>query len=190
MFDLIKEIGGVHQRKSEAGDGVLREKFIDVAADEIGTAQPAGLYGKTFGFEPFLQERDLRGAAGTVHAFDDDEAAGDFVRIETDERFAEKGLSRIFFRLRGDRLRGDGRLRLCSNRGFFQGLRGFRLRLLFRRFACVHKMALCPSRSNKHRAELLEEHYSISRTSNSKKDGTGGSNGPPPGAVHQRDEND
>src|SRR5256885_10573390 len=119
MFDLIEKVGGVHERGSEARDGVFGEKLVNVATDEIGTAQAAGLYGKTFGLEPLLQERDLRGTAGTVHALDDDEAAGDFVGIETDERFTEKRLRRVFFRLSGSRLCGDWRLRLGSSGRFF-----------------------------------------------------------------------
>ena len=119
MFHLIEKVGGVHERKSEARDGVFGEKLVNVATDEIGTAQAAGLHGKTFGLEPFLQERDLRGTARTVHAFDDDEAAGDFVGIETDEGFAKKRLCGVFFRLSGSRLCGDWRLRLGSGGRFF-----------------------------------------------------------------------
>src|SRR5260221_12796689 len=117
MFDLIEKIGGIHERKSEARDGVFGEKLVNVATDEIGTAQAAGLHGKTFGLEPFLQERDLRGTAGAVHALDNDEAAGDFVRIETDEGFSEKRLRRVFFGLSGSRLCGDWGWRRHPHRG-------------------------------------------------------------------------
>src|SRR5882762_4078743 len=73
MFELIEEIGGVHKCEGEAGDGVFGEEFVDIAADEIGAAETAGLNGEAFGLQPFLEQSDLRGTAGAVHAFDDDE---------------------------------------------------------------------------------------------------------------------
>src|ERR1700722_954663 len=75
MLELIEEVGGVHEGECEAGDGVFGEEFINVAADEVGAAEAAGLDGEAFGLQPFLEESDLRGAAGAVHAFDDDEGA-------------------------------------------------------------------------------------------------------------------
>jgi len=48
------------------------------------------LHGEAFRFEPFLQQGDLGGAAGAIHPFNHDEAAGDFAGIESDERLAKK----------------------------------------------------------------------------------------------------
>ena len=95
VLQLIEEVGGVHEGEGETGDGIFGEELVDVAADEVGTAQAGGLHGETFGFEPFLEESDLGGTARTVHALDDDEGAVQFARIETDESFAEEGL-RVF----------------------------------------------------------------------------------------------
>src|SRR4029077_12183975 len=53
MLDLVEEVCGIHQRECEACDRFFGEEFVDVAADEIGTAQTAGLHGDPFGFEPF-----------------------------------------------------------------------------------------------------------------------------------------
>ena len=55
VFELVEKIGGIHQGESEAGDGVFGEEFVNVAADQIGTAQTAGLDGEAFGFQPFLE---------------------------------------------------------------------------------------------------------------------------------------
>ncbi len=92
MLELIEEIGGVHQGERKSSDGVFGEELVNIAADEIGAAQAAGLHGETFGFEPFLEESDLSGTAGAVHAFDDDEGAIEFAGIETDESFAKERL--------------------------------------------------------------------------------------------------
>ena len=121
MLDLIEEVGGVHQRKGETRNGIFREKLVDVAADEIGAAQSAGLHGEAFGLEPFLQQRDLRRAAGAVHAFDDDQRAGNFGWIETDERFAEEILRSVFLS-RGDFGRGH-RLSGSDSDSLFRGWR-------------------------------------------------------------------
>src|SRR5216683_1894695 len=75
MLELIEEIGGVHEGEGEAGDSVFGEEFVNVAANEIGAAEAAGLNGEAFGLEPFLEKSDLCGATGAVHAFDDDERA-------------------------------------------------------------------------------------------------------------------
>src|SRR5262249_28558012 len=137
VFDLIEEVSRVHQRKGQARNSILGEQLVDVASDEIGATKAAGLHGEAFGFEPFLKKRDLRGAAGAVHAFDDDEAASDFVGIETDERFAEEGLHRLFLGNGGGKpsLRW---LRFSEYRCLFPRLR-FWLRLLFWSFACIHE---------------------------------------------------
>src|ERR1700720_1661291 len=55
MLEVVEEGGGVHEGEGEAGDGVLGEEFVDVAADEIGAAETAGLNGEAFGLEPFLE---------------------------------------------------------------------------------------------------------------------------------------
>ena len=137
MFDLIEKVGRIHERESQARDGILREEFIDVATDEIRAAKAAGLNGKTFGLEPFLKKRNLRGTAGAVHALDDDEAAGDFVGIETDERLAKERLRGIFFNGNSGRSRFR-RLRLEEYRCFVSRF-CFGLRLCFRSFARVHR---------------------------------------------------
>jgi len=49
MLELIEESVSVHEGKSEAGDGVFGEEFVDIAADEIGAAKTAGLNGEAFG---------------------------------------------------------------------------------------------------------------------------------------------
>src|SRR5215469_6350745 len=92
MFELVEEVGGVHQRQGEACDGVFGEQLVNVAAHKIRTPQAAGDHRETFGFQPFLEQRDLRGASGTVHAFDDDERTAQFARIEAHKRLAEKSL--------------------------------------------------------------------------------------------------
>ena len=71
--------------------------MVDVAADQIRTAEAAGLDGEAFGFEPFLKQRDLGGAAGAVHAFDYDQAALDFAGVEADQRLAVEMLGGFFF---------------------------------------------------------------------------------------------
>src|SRR5215831_15696549 len=81
VLDLVEEIGGVHQGQRQAGDGVFGEKLIDVAAHKVRTAQTAGLYRKALGFEPLLQQGDLRGPARPIHSFNHDEAAGDLAGI-------------------------------------------------------------------------------------------------------------
>src|SRR5258707_3797284 len=53
VLELVEEIGGVHQGEGEAGDGVFGEEFVNVAADEIGAAEAAGLNGEAFGLQPF-----------------------------------------------------------------------------------------------------------------------------------------
>src|SRR5258708_4444984 len=68
--ELVEEVGGVQEGEGEAGDGVFCEEFVNVAADEIGAAEAAGLNGKAFGLQPFLQKGNLGGAAGAVHTFD------------------------------------------------------------------------------------------------------------------------
>ncbi len=99
MLDLVEEIGGVHEREGESSDSVFGEELVNVAADKIRTAQAAGLHSEAFGLEPLLEQGDLRGAAGAVHAFDDHEGAGDFGGIETDERLAEEIVGGFFFDL-------------------------------------------------------------------------------------------
>src|SRR5882762_3100605 len=54
MLELVEEVGGVHEGESETSDGVFGEEFVDVAANEIGTAETTGLNGEAFGLEPFL----------------------------------------------------------------------------------------------------------------------------------------
>ena len=73
----------------------LASSSIDVAAHQIRTAQSAGLYRETFRLQPLLQQADLRRAAGTVHAFDHDQGAGNFAGIETHQRFAQKMLRTV-----------------------------------------------------------------------------------------------
>src|SRR5215831_3056169 len=92
MLELVEEVGGVHQSESETSDGVFGKKFVNVAADKIGAAEAAGHHGEAFGFEPFLEQGDLRGAARTIHALDDDERAVQFARIQANERFTEERL--------------------------------------------------------------------------------------------------
>ena len=69
MFELVEKVGGVHQSESKAGDGIFGEEFVNVAANEVGTAETAGLHGKAFGLQPFLKERDLRGTSRAIRAF-------------------------------------------------------------------------------------------------------------------------
>src|SRR5208283_783847 len=95
VLQLIEEVGGVHEGEGETGDSIFREELVDVAANEVGAAQAGGLHSETFGFEPFLEESDLSGTAGTVHALNDDKGAVEFAGIETNESLAEEGL-RIF----------------------------------------------------------------------------------------------
>jgi len=92
MFELVEEVGGIHEREGKAGNRVFGEKFVNIAADEIGAAETAGLDSEAFGFQPFLKKGDLRGAAGTVEALDDDEIAVKFRGIEADKVLAEKEL--------------------------------------------------------------------------------------------------
>ena len=92
MFELVEKVGGVHQSESKAGDGIFGEEFVNVAANEVGTAKTAGLHGKAFGLQPFLEERDLRGTSGTVETFYDNEIALQFGGIEADEMFAKEKL--------------------------------------------------------------------------------------------------
>src|SRR5215471_1201944 len=125
MLNLIEEVSRVHQGKRQARDGILGEQLVDVASDKIGPAEAAGLDGEAFGLKPFLKKRDLRGAAGAVHTFDDDETAGDFVGIETDKGFAEKGFRGLLFGLcRRGRLRSRllRLLRLRRRHFLFVGL--------------------------------------------------------------------
>src|SRR6266704_284352 len=76
-------------------------------------------------FEPFLQQRNLRRPPGAVHAFDDDQAAGDFARIKSDQRLAEKILRASLFRCSGGfrrsrrRRRRSRRFRRDSHGGSF-----------------------------------------------------------------------
>src|SRR6266404_2153871 len=49
VLELVEEIGGVHEGESEASDGVFGEELVDIAADEIGAAETAGLNGEAFG---------------------------------------------------------------------------------------------------------------------------------------------
>src|SRR5690349_8490930 len=117
VLDLVEKIRGIHQGQREARDSVFGEKFVDITAHKIRTPQAAGLHSKTFGFEPFLQQGDLRGTARAVHPFNHDEAAGDFAGIESDQRLAKKillsgifrGRSRLCRRRRRGRFRCDGR---------------------------------------------------------------------------------
>src|SRR5580658_1216733 len=44
--------------------------------------------GKALRLQPFLEQRDLRRAAGTIHPFDNDEVSGNFARVKADERFS------------------------------------------------------------------------------------------------------
>src|SRR5206468_4474505 len=76
MFELIEKVGAVHQRESQASDGVFCQQLVDVATDKIRAAQATGLHGEAFGLQPLLQQTDLGGAAGAVHTFDDDKRAG------------------------------------------------------------------------------------------------------------------
>src|SRR5580704_10762096 len=101
VLELVEEIGSVHEGEGEASDGVFGEEFVDVAANEIGAAEAAGLHGETFGLQPFLKQSDLGGAAGAVHALDNDERAVQFGGIEADEGFTEKALRRLGFHNRG-----------------------------------------------------------------------------------------
>src|SRR5579859_1059625 len=147
VLELIEEIGGIHEREGEAGDGVFGEEFVNVAADEIGAAEAAGLNGEAFGLEPFLQQRDLGGAAGAVHAFDDDEGAVEFGGVEADEGFAEETL-------RGVRLGGVfhgrfGRTGWRSGDGFF-------FFLLFFFFWVGHDYSASGARGAKRLRSILE----------------------------------
>ena len=90
MLDLVEKIRCVHQRQRQARHGVFRQQFVDVASHQIRAAQSAGLYGESFGFQPLLQQRNLRRAPGAVHAFDHDQAAGDFAGIKADQRLRQK----------------------------------------------------------------------------------------------------
>src|SRR5271165_1129381 len=101
VLELVEEVGGVHEGQGEAGDRVFGEEFVNVAADEIRAAEAAGLHGEAFGFKPFLKQGDLCGAAGAVHAFDDDEGAVQFAGIEADEWFAKETLRGFGFRASG-----------------------------------------------------------------------------------------
>jgi len=113
VLQLVEEIGGIHQSESEAGDSVFRKEFVNVAAHEVGAAESAGLNGKAFRFEPFLEKSDLRGTTRAVHSFQNDECAAEFAWIEAHEGFAEErlGIFRIGghdLLMRGSRLaRGD-----------------------------------------------------------------------------------
>ena len=90
MLQLVEKVGGVHECEGKSGDGVFSEELIDIAADKIGAAQTGGLYGEAFGFEPFLEQSDLSGTAGAVHALDNNKRAVEFAGVETDESFAEE----------------------------------------------------------------------------------------------------
>src|SRR5260370_21655359 len=107
MLQLIEEVGGVHDGEGETGDGVFGQELVDVAADEVGTAQAGGLYREAFGFEPFLEESDLSATAGAVHALDDDEGSVEFARIETNKSFTDKGLPAFRLSDRGSGRRGS-----------------------------------------------------------------------------------
>ena len=87
-LELIEEIGAVHQRQSHARDGIFGEQAVNIFADEVGAAQAHGLHGEAFGFQPFGEQRDLRGAAGAVRAFDDDQCAAEFFGFYAGQRRA------------------------------------------------------------------------------------------------------
>src|SRR6267143_1808678 len=78
MLELIVETGRVHQRERHAGDRILGEQCVNIFRHQARTAQAHRLDRKTFRLEPFGQQRDLRGAAGTVHAFDYDQRTAEF----------------------------------------------------------------------------------------------------------------
>ena len=90
VLDLVKEICGVHQDEREAGHRVFGEEFINISPYEIRTPQAAGLYGEAFRLQPFLQKSDLRRASRAVHAFNHDQAAGNFAGIKANQGLAEK----------------------------------------------------------------------------------------------------
>ena len=89
-LELIEEIGGVHQRESHARDGVFGQQAVNIFADEERTAQTHRLHRKTFGFEPFGEQRNLRGAAGAVSPFNNDERAAEFFGFHARKRNAVK----------------------------------------------------------------------------------------------------
>src|SRR2546422_10536070 len=112
VLHLVEEIRRVHQPERQPRHRVFRQQLIDIFSDEIGPAQPAGLYRETFGLQPLLEQSNLRGPAGAAHPFKYRERAGDFARIEADERLSKKGLrDAIIARRRLVRGRGWGR---CS----------------------------------------------------------------------------
>ena len=87
-LELVEEIGAVHQRQRHARDGIFGEQAVDVFTDKVRAAQAHGLHGEAFGFEPFGEQRNLRGAAGTVRAFDHDQRAAEFFRFYAGQRRA------------------------------------------------------------------------------------------------------
>ena len=54
MFELIEEIRAVHQREGQPGDRILGKQFVNVTANQVRTAQSAGLHRESFGLKPLL----------------------------------------------------------------------------------------------------------------------------------------
>ena len=88
MFELIVEIGRIHQRKRHPRDRVFGEQRVNIFRHQARTAQAHRLDGEAFGLQPFGQQRDLGGAAGAVHALNYDQRAAEFLIIH-----ARKGQS-------------------------------------------------------------------------------------------------
>jgi len=68
VLHLIEKVRRVHQRQREPRHRVLGEQLIDVAPHQIRTPQAARLHRESFRLQPLLQQGNLRGPPGAVHA--------------------------------------------------------------------------------------------------------------------------
>ena len=86
MFSkLVREIGGVKQAERGAAENISFLRPFQFLADQRGAFKPTCTVAWPPPSSHSTKSRDLRGAPGTIRAFDHDQFAGEFLRVRRRE---------------------------------------------------------------------------------------------------------